>query len=91
MSCAVGCRRSSDPTLLWLWRRPVAMAPIRPLVWESPYAEGAALEKAKRQKEEKKRKRKMNGKNKQMIDDLQDPYKRSNIRVTKDQKNYLKK
>ena len=34
MSCGVGCRRSSDPALLlWLWRRPVATAPIRPLAW----------------------------------------------------------
>ena len=34
--------------MLWLWRRPVAAAPIRPLAWEPPYAAGAALEKAKR-------------------------------------------
>ena len=32
-----------------LWRRPAATAPIRPLVWEPPYAMGVALEKAKRQ------------------------------------------
>ena len=44
MSCGVGCRRGSDPTLLWLWRRPVATAPIQPLAWEPPYAEGAAQE-----------------------------------------------
>ena len=50
MSCGVGRRPGSDPTLLWLWRRLVAAAPIRPLAWEPPYAEGAALEKAKRQK-----------------------------------------
>ena len=30
-SCGVGRRRSSDPALLWLWRRPAATAPIRPL------------------------------------------------------------
>ena len=29
------------------------MAPIRPLAWESPYAVGVALEKAKRQKKKK--------------------------------------
>ena len=29
--------------LLWLWRRPTATAPIRPLAWEPPYATGAAL------------------------------------------------
>ena len=49
MSCAVGCRNSSDPALLWLWHRLVATAPIGPLAWEPPYAEGAALEEAKRQ------------------------------------------
>jgi len=44
VSCGVGCRGGSDPALLWLWRRPVATAPIRPLAWEPPYAAGAALE-----------------------------------------------
>ena len=44
MSCGVGCRRGLDPVLLWLWRRPVATAPIRPLAWEPPYAAGAAQE-----------------------------------------------
>ena len=34
-----------DPALLWLWRRPAATAPIRPLAWEPPYAAGAALKK----------------------------------------------
>ena len=42
-----------DPVLLRLWCRPVARALIRPLVWEPPYAAGAALEKAKRQKKAK--------------------------------------
>ena len=28
VNCGVGCRRGSDPALLWLWRRPVATAPI---------------------------------------------------------------
>ena len=50
MSCGVGHRHGSDPEWLWLWRRPVATAPIRPLAWESPYAAGAAL---KRQKDKK--------------------------------------
>ena len=36
--------------LLWLWHRPAAAALIGPLAWEPPYAEGAALEKTKRQK-----------------------------------------
>ena len=51
MSCGVGCRHGSDPTLLWLWCRLMATAPIGPLAWEPPYAAGAALEMAKRQKQ----------------------------------------
>ena len=39
-----------DPTLLWLWRRLAATAPIGPLAWEPPYAAGTAHEIAKRQK-----------------------------------------
>ena len=56
--------------MLWLWRRPVATAPIRPLAREPPYAEGAAQEiatttttttkkKDKRQKKKKKKEKKM--------------------------------
>ena len=45
MSCAVGHRRGSDPKLLWLWGRPAAVALIRPLAWEPPYAVGAALKR----------------------------------------------
>uniref|UniRef100_A0A8D0SLX7 Dynamin-binding protein n=1 Tax=Sus scrofa TaxID=9823 RepID=A0A8D0SLX7_PIG len=47
--CGVGRRRGSDPTLLWLWRRPAATVPIRPLGWEPPYAAGAALKKTKKE------------------------------------------
>ena len=36
--------------LLWLWHRRAAMALIRPLAWEHPYATGVAQEMAKRQK-----------------------------------------
>ena len=36
-----------DQVLLWLWCRPAAVAPIRPLVWEPPYAAGAALKRQK--------------------------------------------
>jgi len=53
VSCDVGRRRGSDPVLLWLWRRPVTTAPIRPLAWEPPYATELALEKAKRQEKKK--------------------------------------
>jgi len=47
MSCGVGRRRGSDPVLLWLWRRPVATAPIRPLAWEPSYTTAAAQERQK--------------------------------------------
>ena len=43
-------QRVKDPALLWLWYRPVATAPIRPLAWGPLHATEAALEKAKRQK-----------------------------------------
>ena len=48
MSCGVGCRRGSDRVLLWLWRKPVAIALILPLAWEPPCAMGATLKKKKR-------------------------------------------
>ena len=53
--CELWCRSQMqlDPTLLWLWRRLVATAPIRPLAWEPPYATGAALEKDKKAKKKK--------------------------------------
>ena len=54
VSCGVDRRCGSDPALLWLWRRPVVTAPIQPLAWESPYAAGAAQERAKKQKKKKK-------------------------------------
>ena len=57
MSCGTGCRRDSDTTLLWLWHRPTATAPIRPLAWEPPYAAGAAQEMAKKRKKKKEKKK----------------------------------
>ena len=42
LSCGVGRRCGWDPLLLWLWRRLVTAAPIRPLAWEPPYAVGAS-------------------------------------------------
>ena len=45
MSYGVGCRHGLDPLLLWLWRGPAAVAPIRPVAWEPLYAMGAALKK----------------------------------------------
>ena len=52
MSCGVGRRPGLDLALLWLWRRPAALAPIWTLAWEPPYATGAAL-KSKRKKKRK--------------------------------------
>ena len=57
MSCGVGRRHGSDPVFLWLWCRPVATTPIRPLAQEPPYAAGAAL---KRQKQNKSKQQKKN-------------------------------
>ena len=37
--------------MLWLWRRLVATALIRPLAWEPPYAVGAALRIKERERE----------------------------------------
>ena len=50
MGCGVGHRRGLDLVLLWLWHRPAAVAPIRPLAWEPPYAAGVALKRTERQK-----------------------------------------
>ena len=33
--------------LLWLWCRPAAVAPIRPLAWEPPYVTHVALKETK--------------------------------------------
>ena len=45
MSWGVGCTRGLDLAWLWLWCRPAAAAPIRPLAWEPPYAVHMALTK----------------------------------------------
>ena len=58
MSCSIGCRRGSDPTLLWLrlclWL--AAVAPIRPCGWELPYAASAALKGKQTNKQNQKEK-----------------------------------
>ena len=50
MSCGIGCRHGLDPTLLWLWRKPAAIAPIRLLAWEPPYAASADIKRKKKEK-----------------------------------------
>ena len=54
MRCGIGCRCGSDPVLLWLCCRQVAIALIQQLLlaWEPPYTVDPAL---KRQKKKKKR------------------------------------
>ena len=37
----------SDPSLLWLWYRPAAAAPIPPLAQELPYATSVAVKRKK--------------------------------------------
>ena len=48
MSCGVGHRHGLKPTLLWLWRKPAAVASIQPLAWELPHASSVALKKKKK-------------------------------------------
>ena len=61
LTYGVGCKHGLDPELLWLWRRPIAIAPIRPLPWELPYAMGATKKiKTKQNKKKNKNKTKKN-------------------------------
>ena len=39
-----------NAVLLWLWRRPAAIAPIGPLAWEPPHASCSALKRPKKRK-----------------------------------------
>ena len=50
MSHSVGQRHDLDLALLGLWCRLAAVARIRPLAWEPPYAAGAALKRLKKKK-----------------------------------------
>ena len=58
MNYGIDHRHSSDLALLWLWCKPAATAPIRPLAWEPSHAVCAAL---KRQKTKIKNKVKVTG------------------------------
>ena len=60
MSCGVGHRRGLDPALLRLWHRLAAVAPIRAIAWELPYATGAATKKKKKKKRKEKKRKKLN-------------------------------
>ena len=52
----VGHRHGSDPSLLLLWCRPAAVAPIWPLAWELPYAASMAVKRKKKKKGKKENK-----------------------------------
>ena len=53
--------------MLWLWRRPAAIAANRPLAWEPPYAASAALkDKKKKKRTEQNRNRVVDTENKQV-------------------------
>ena len=56
MSCIIGHRCGSDPTLLWLWCRPAATAPPGRLAWVVLYAMGVALKRQKTKDKKKKKK-----------------------------------
>ena len=47
LNYSVGHRCSSDLALLWLWRKPAAVAAIQSLAWEPPCAVGGALKRQK--------------------------------------------
>ena len=47
VSCGVGHKCGLDPSLLWLWCTLAAVALIRPLAGEPPYATGEAIKKKK--------------------------------------------
>ena len=54
MNCGVNHRHSSDPELLWLWRRPVATVPIGPQPGNLHVLQGGP-KKTKRKKRKKER------------------------------------
>ena len=41
--CGSKTQLGLDPELLWLWSKPAAVAPIRPLPWEPPHTSSVAL------------------------------------------------
>ena len=56
MSCGEGHRCCFYLALLWLWRRPAAIAPTGPIALEPLYAISAALKSKKRKRKKERRK-----------------------------------
>ena len=50
MRRGIAHRHSLDPVLLWLWCKLAAIALIRPLAWEHPYASGVTLKRQEKKK-----------------------------------------
>ena len=57
VSCGVGRRHGSDPSLLWRWVRPEAAPQLQLNPLELPYAVGVAQKKQKKKKKKKKKKK----------------------------------
>ena len=53
VSCGVDLGGGPSITLLWLWCSLAIVAPIWPLLWDTPYATGAALKSKKKKKRSK--------------------------------------
>ena len=58
MSYGVGRGHGLDPVLLWLWHRPAATAPTRPLAWERPCAASTAPKRPKQKQKQKQKNKK---------------------------------
>ena len=52
MSCGMALKCSLDPALLWQWYRPAAVALIRPLAWELPYATSKTVKNKNKNKKQ---------------------------------------
>ena len=65
VSYDVGLKYGSDPELQWLWLWLAAVALIRLLVWELPYATDAALKRKNKNKNKKNNKKQNQNRKKQ--------------------------
>ena len=61
MVYGVGHRCGLDPMLLCLWYRLAAIAPIRALAWDPPYAVGTTIKSKKKKKKKERKKKKEKG------------------------------
>ena len=67
--------------MLWLWCRLAAVAPVRPLAWEPPYAKGTVLKRKKREREKEREREegRKEGKRKEERERKQESKKEKNI------------